>query len=62
MVTGELVVLLAGEDDVAEVEGDGPGVAGCCVITSALGAGEGAVLVVVTFVAGRGVGLVAYQS
>ena len=59
---GGLGVPLTGEADVVEVEDDGPGGAGCCVVTSALGATEDAVFVAVTFATGRGVGLVACQS
>ena len=59
---GGLDVPLTGEADVVEVADDGPGWTGCCVATSALGATEGALLVAVTFVAGRGVGLVACQG
>lgn len=59
---GGLGVALTGEADVVEVEDDDPGGAGCCVVTSALGATEGALPVAVTVAVGRGVGLVACQG
>ena len=64
MTTGAagLGVPLTGSTDMIEVEDGGPGVAGCCVVMSVLGATEGALFVAVTFVAGRGVGLVACQG
>ena len=64
MTTGAdgLGVPLTGEADVVEVEDGGPGGAGCCVVTSALGATEGALFVAVMVAAGRGVGLVACQG
>ena len=57
-----LGVPLTGSADVVDVEDGGPGGAGCCVVISVLGATEGALFVAVTFVAGRGVGLVACQG
>ena len=57
-----LGVPLTGSTDVIEVEDGGPGRADCCVVTSVLGATEGALFVAVTFVAGQGVGLVAGQT
>lgn len=60
MTTGAagLGVPLTGSTDMIEVEDGGPGVAGCCVVMSVLGATEGALFVAVMF----GVGLVAGQG